>query len=181
MLFLAAKGTRGEIMADLYLITGPAGVGKSTISKMLAGSLEKSVLIEGDDIYHLVVGGYVSPWKDGNHLPLFWQNCEGLIENGLKSGYDVVFNYIISKKDLQRLCKHFKNFSIKFVALIADEKTIVERDKLRPEDCQMGERVLVLLKSTLAQNFDEKFILDTSKQSKEQTLKTILSNNRFLV
>ena len=45
-------------MPILYIITGPAGVGKSTISKELAMSSNKSVLIEGDDIYHQVVGGY---------------------------------------------------------------------------------------------------------------------------
>lgn len=40
----------------LYIITGPAGVGKSTVSKELAKSNNKSVFIEGDDIYHQVVG-----------------------------------------------------------------------------------------------------------------------------
>ena len=38
-------------MADLYIITGPAGVGKSTISRKIAECKSKSVLIEGDDIY----------------------------------------------------------------------------------------------------------------------------------
>ena len=38
----------------LYIITGPAGVGKSTISKGIASSSSKSVLIEGDEIYHHV-------------------------------------------------------------------------------------------------------------------------------
>ena len=42
-------------MNKIYLITGPAGVGKSTISKKIAEHLDKSVLIEGDDIYHLVI------------------------------------------------------------------------------------------------------------------------------
>ena len=46
-------------MARLYIITGPAGVGKSTISKGIAESLKKSVLLEGDDFYHQVVGSYV--------------------------------------------------------------------------------------------------------------------------
>ena len=40
--------------------------GKSTISQKLAKLLNKSALIEGDDIYHQVVGGYVQAWKDGN-------------------------------------------------------------------------------------------------------------------
>ncbi|MBR3524036.1 MAG: (d)CMP kinase [Bacilli bacterium] len=34
-------------MKTLYLITGPAGVGKSTISNKLASLLDKSALIEG--------------------------------------------------------------------------------------------------------------------------------------
>ena len=62
-------------MNKIYLITGPAGVGKSTISKLLAEKLERSVLIEGDDVYHFVVGGYVAPWKNGNHLDV------GLLKN----------------------------------------------------------------------------------------------------
>ena len=33
-------------MGRLYILTGPAGVGKSTISKGIAERLEKSVLLE---------------------------------------------------------------------------------------------------------------------------------------
>lgn len=46
-------------MPDLILITGPAGVGKSTISRKIAENKKRSALIEGDDIYHQVIGGYV--------------------------------------------------------------------------------------------------------------------------
>ena len=62
-------------MPTLYIITGPSGIGKSTVSKLLASSKEKSALIEGDDIYHQVVGGYIAAWKDGNHLKTFWKVC----------------------------------------------------------------------------------------------------------
>ncbi len=51
-------------MPNLYIITGPAGVGKSTVSKKIAMTSKKSALIEGDDIYHQVVGGYVPAWKE---------------------------------------------------------------------------------------------------------------------
>ena len=72
-------------MKTLYLITGPAGVGKSTISKLIAKNLEKSCLIEGDDIYAMVVGSYQSAWKEGNHLDFFWKNSLDLIENSLEN------------------------------------------------------------------------------------------------
>lgn len=41
-------------MSNLYIITGSAGVGKSTISKILAEKCSKSVLIEDDTIYHQI-------------------------------------------------------------------------------------------------------------------------------
>ena len=54
-------------MPKLYVITGPAGVGKSTISKKLAEISSKSALVEGDDIYHQVISSYAPAWKEGNH------------------------------------------------------------------------------------------------------------------
>lgn len=47
-------------MPNLYIITGPTGVGKSTVSQKLAKRSNKSALIEGDFIYAQVIGGYVS-------------------------------------------------------------------------------------------------------------------------
>ena len=55
-------------MPTLYVITGPAGVGKSTISRKVAEASSKSALIEGDDLYAQIIGGYVDPWLEGNHL-----------------------------------------------------------------------------------------------------------------
>ena len=65
-------------MSDLYIITGPAGVGKSTISKKIANNKEKSALIEGDEIYHQVVGGYVSAWKHVAGIKLCARTAEAL-------------------------------------------------------------------------------------------------------
>lgn len=48
-------------MNKLYILTGPPGVGKSTISNLLASNLEKSVLIEGDTIYNFFIGGRIKP------------------------------------------------------------------------------------------------------------------------
>ena len=168
-------------MNKLYIITGPAGVGKSTISKEIASKLPKSALIEGDIIYHLVCGGYVSPWKEGNHLEVFWKNCIDIIKNFLDNGYDVVFNYIISKDKISELKKIFANVQIKFVVLIVDEQSIIKRDSMRPEECQMKERSLILLENIKKQRFDENNILDTSKLSIEETVKNILESNRYIL
>lgn len=168
-------------MNKLYILTGPAGVGKSTISEKIASSLEKSVLIEGDDIYNQFVGGRISPWKEDAPLDLFWKNCTNLINNYLSSGYDVVFNYIIKKDKFALLKDKFKDYEIKFTVLLVDEKTVIERDKQRPLDCQMGERSLILLNEFIKENYDENYILDSSNLSINDTVNKIINEDRFVV
>ena len=168
-------------MANLYIITGPAGVGKSTISKKIAKNSNKSVLIEGDFIYSQVIGGYVSAWKEGNHLEVFWDICLNMIETYLSYGYDVIFNYIVTPKILEKIKGKFKNYNTKFIVLLTDEKTILERDKNRPEDCQMKERCIILLNNFKNYNYNKNNILDTSNLSIEETVKIIENNNKFKI
>lgn len=168
-------------MSKLYIITGPAGVGKSSISKEIATRNQKSALIEGDEIYHMVCGGYISPWKEGNHLKVFWENCIDIISNFLNNGYDVIFNYIISKEKIEELKETFKDTEIKFVVLMVDEKTIQKRDRMRPEDCQMKERSIILLNNMKKQNFEKNNILDTSNLTIKETVQIILNDNKFLI
>jgi len=168
-------------MNKLYIITGPAGVGKSTISKNIASSLEKSVLIDGDDIYNQFVGGRISPWKENAPINLFWKNCISLINNYLKEDYNVVFNYIIKKDDFNYLKDLFKEYEIRFTVLLVDEKTIIDRDNLRPADCRMGERSLILLKKFIDEKYDDKYILNTSSLSIDETLEQVINNGRFKV
>lgn len=164
----------------LYLITGPAGVGKSTISQILARKSKKSVLIEGDDIYHQVISGYKSAWEKGNHLQVFWKICENMIDTYLSYDYDVIFNYIFNVENFQNFNEKFKNYSKKFVILVTDEETIVKRDLERPLDCQMGERCLVLLRNFKNKPFDRKYYLDTSNLSVEETVREIEVNCEYI-
>lgn len=168
-------------MSNLYIITGPAGVGKSTISKKIAESKKKSVLIEGDDIYHQVIGGYVQAWKEGNHLDVFWKVCISTIRTYLENGYDVIFNYIVTPAPLKQMYKKFKNYNIKFIVLLVDEKTLLLRDKERPEDCQMKERCITLLNNFKNNGYNEQNILDTSNFTVDETVDIIENDNRFIL
>ena len=168
-------------MPTLYIITGPAGVGKSTISKKIAESLPKSVLIEGDDIYGHVVGSYVSPWKEGNHLEIFWKVSMDIIKDYLEAGYDVVFNYIINPSNLNNLNLTFKDYNKRFVVLLVDEETLLKRDAMRPEDCKMKERCIVLLNNFKKHNYDEKFIIDTGITSIEESASIAINDKRFVL
>lgn len=168
-------------MPNLYIITGPSGVGKSTISKKLAESKNKSVLIEGDDIYHQVIGGYVQAWKDGNHLETFWKVCLNTIGIYLDDGYDVIFNYIINHENINKIKNEFDNYNIKFVVLLVNEDILLARDKERPEDCQMKERCIVLLNSFKNKKYNSNNILDTSNLSIDEAVNIIENEDRFIL
>lgn len=168
-------------MGSLYIVTGPAGVGKSTISNGIAELKKKSVLIEGDDIYHQVISGYVSPWKEGNHLDTFWKVCINIIKIYLEDGYDVVFNYIIQPEKLELLKDSFRNYNIKFVVLMVSEDILLTRDKSRDEDCQMKERCIVLLNNFKKYDYSSKYIIDTSSISISDIINIILNEDRFII
>lgn len=165
----------------LYLITGPAGVGKSTISKEIAKSSNKSVLLEGDEFYHHVVSSYVPAWKEGNHLDIFWKEVENSIKLYLDNNYDVVFNYIIGEDKLKELKSIFKDYKTKFVVLLTDEKTIIERDNLREEENRMNERCLILLNNFLEKDYPNNNKLFTTNLSIEETKNEILNNDKYII
>lgn len=168
-------------MNQLYIITGPAGVGKSTVSREIAKNKNKSVLIEGDEIYAQVIGGYVPAWKEENHLEVFWKICLDNINTYLKEGYDVVFNYIVTPEILDKIKEKFRNYSMKFIVLITDEETILKRDKERIKDCRMGERCIILLNKFKNYNFEEKYFLDTTNLTIKETIGKIENDNNFIV
>lgn len=168
-------------MNTLYLITGPAGVGKSTISHELANRIDKSALIEGDELYHQVVGSYVSPWLEGNHLDLMWQNAILLIKNYLDNNYDVIFNYIVEPDKLNLIKETFKDYNLKFIVLMVNPDILIKRDQNRDIDCQMGERCLVLLEEFKNHNYDSKYTLNTDNKDVYECVRDILDNDRYLV
>ena len=168
-------------MPNLYVITGPAGVGKSTVSKRLAQNLSKSALIEGDEIYHQVIGGYIPAWKEGNHLQTFWKVCINIVRSYLEDDFDVVFNYIVTPENLALLKNEFKNYTIKFIVLLVDESTLLLRDKERPLGCQMKERCITLLNNFKNSNYNINNILDTTNLSINQIANIIENDNRFIL
>lgn len=161
-------------MAKLYIITGPAGVGKTTISDMIAKKIDKCAVVEGDEIYHMVRNPYVSPWKENNHLEIFWKNVYSIIHNFLDDGYDVVFNYIVKSKRLEMIKKEFEGIEIIFNCLLCNEEELVLRDKERREEIQMGERVKVLLNEFLKENFNSELVIDTTGKTKDDIVNIIL-------
>jgi gluconate kinase len=169
----------------VYVISGPAGVGKTTTSQRLVKELEKSAFISGDDISYLAVNGRGKPWLDNNTVELTWKNILDLTKNLLEYEYDVVIDYVAFPKVVKWFAQELKSSEVKivYVVLLADKETIKFRDKLRPEEEQMGQRSLILLD----QFENDTEILDAHKlythqykiEQLSELIEEILTNDKY--
>jgi len=51
----------------VLIISGPPGVGKTTVAALLAQRSSAGVHLESDQFFHFISAGYVEPWKPESH------------------------------------------------------------------------------------------------------------------
>lgn len=181
---IASKIEGGRtVTRKVFIISGPAGVGKSTTSKILAQGLVKSAYISGDTISHIPVSGYEKPWQSEPAKDLVWKNIVSLSNNFLDAGYDVVIDWVAFWKDVQVYATEWvaRGIEVKFVILWADEDIHVNRDFQRATNIQMGERVLVLRDEFLASGTPTQYFLDNSNDNPESIITKIVEDQQFLL
>ncbi|KGP80215.1 MULTISPECIES: AAA family ATPase [unclassified Paenibacillus] len=171
---------------SVYIISGTAGVGKSTTSKKLVEHLDRSSYISGDDISHLPVNGRGKPWICQETHKLTWINILSLVKNLIQFNYDVVIDYVTFPMEANWLASELGSINVRiiYVVFMVDDETIIRRDQLRDPTTQMGERSVILLNEFKEALKDERHILNTEEYSVDQideVIEEILNNNRFLI
>ncbi|EFM32458.1 AAA family ATPase [Streptococcus mitis] len=167
----------------VYIISGPPGVGKSTVSKELAYSFKKSAVIEGDMIYLMIKGGLVAPWEDdGYYMDLFWDNIISLINNFIDRGITVVIEYVIFEEQLKKIATFLKEkqISLKYCILLAEEETLKKRDSLRKEIERTGDLSIQSRNEFLANNIKKNHLLFTDQLDARETARIIKTSSRFV-
>ncbi|SES44880.1 AAA family ATPase [Psychrobacillus sp. OK032] len=148
-------------MNKIYIISGPAGVGKSTTAKGLAEQFDHSAYIEGDLINHMVVGGYLPPWKSRDSLLLVWENIADLTINFVKVNKNVIIDYVAFPEEVEKLSQKIyaevQNVEIIYVILWVDSDELLRRDALRIKENQMGVRCLELMNEFESKGIDKRF------------------------
>lgn len=168
----------------VYIISGPPGVGKSSVSEELAYSFDKSAVIEGDSIYLMIKSGLVAPWEDdGYYMDLFWDNVISITNNLLARDMTVIINYVLFEEQIRKM-KEFlktKQVNLKYCVLLAEEQTLKERDLSRKEIERTGELSITSRNEFLSRNMNKNHLLYTDHLRIKETANIIKSSENFFV
>lgn len=124
----------------VVILNGPAGVGKTTVGRLLAARAENGVCIDGDALAGFIVTRTPGAVREG----LSYENGATIAANYVRAGYDlVVFEYCFEERG------HVKRFLDAYAAaapvflftLWAPLVVVEERERARAGRSRLGERV----------------------------------------
>jgi predicted ABC-type ATPase len=85
------------VVAELIVVTGPPGAGKSTITELLVSEFDPGALVAGDQFFGFLRGGAIAPW-----LPSAHQQNEAVIRSAAaaagslaRGGVTVVYDGVL--------------------------------------------------------------------------------------
>ncbi len=84
-------------IADLIVVTGPPGAGKTTVARTLSGLFVHSAIVAGDDFFAFIDQGYMPPWTaEAHHQNAIVVGAAGSAAGRLAAGgYTVVYDGVI--------------------------------------------------------------------------------------
>ncbi len=129
-------------MNKIYLISGPCGCGKSTLSKELALTVDRSILIGGDKLHDLFSGKEDVAW--GERLKITWENIISVTQNALRNQLNVIIDYVVEEELPQLLAGLTEyEFELRYMVLTTSEQNIRSRITTRG-DVELIDRALFL-------------------------------------
>jgi gluconate kinase len=164
----------------IYLLSGPCGAGKSTITKELLRTVKKSALIQGDDFLSLPMYEKDSEPQWDEMLAIMWKNILSLTQNLLQHNYNVIIDTVV-EEELDWFCRHFafQNVKIQYVVLLAEENILIQRLTKRG-DPYLIDRSLFLLNKLEIEPANSKHLYNTSYKKPAEIIEDILNSSSFI-
>jgi len=117
------------------VVTGPAGVGKSTVSRIVASTFERSAHLRMDDFLLAVAGGWVDPWRAeaATQNDVVGRAAVAAAMQFLAAGYTVVLDGTVFPDAFEELAAACNDLDIPlhYVVLRADRATCIARATAR--------------------------------------------------
>lgn len=122
-------------VAELVVISGPPGSGKSTVSKRLAQAFERSVLVKGDEFFGFLAAGAILPWLPGAEPQNLVVQRAAALATGqfVRDGYDTVYDGVIGAWHLQQFLAASNVRSFHYAVLLPAAAVCEERVATRKD------------------------------------------------
>jgi chloramphenicol 3-O-phosphotransferase len=124
----------------VVLLNGPAGVGKTTVGRLLATTAGNGACVHGDDLKRFVVAREPGTVRQG----LSYVGGAALADVFLDAGYDlVVFDFIFTRRrHVERFLRALRSdVPVHLLTLWAPLATVAAREAARPNRERLGDRV----------------------------------------
>jgi hypothetical protein len=156
----------------IIIINSPAGVGKTTVSRILATYGNNSACIHGDDFPRYIVTRDLDKVATG----LGYKNGATVTNNFINGGYDlVIYDYIF--EDQTHIPKFIRNITVDsdlhFFTLWTSKETVIDREakRLGRDRLRMRVRDCYHIMEKSLENLG--FIIDTTNKYPEEIAETI--------
>lgn len=163
---------------QIFIVSGPCGVGKSTVSTEIAKLISKSALIHGDDFLHMYEETSEPPWEE--KLAIMWKNILAVTNTFLQHRYNVIIDIVV-EDELEWFVRHFAHLDvrIKYIVLRADEKVLIERINNRG-DTYLIDRSLFLLNQLENETpNNQSYLYETTGKTPEKIAEDIIEKTSF--
>lgn len=183
---LAATGGSPALAgAPVFIVTGPAGAGKSSTARALCARFERAAHIEVDALRDMVISGIASPipgvsdpLEAAEQSGLANANTVALARNFSAAGFTVVVDAVFeSAAALDFVLEELLGTAeVHVITLLPDAETLERRDKGRAPEVQMGPRALELRRIIAGSDEMRGLRLDNSQMTVDETVAYILTH-----